>query len=84
MTEKGRWYACDEHLPTNPDAIYICYSEIHGIYHLGTFSPYRGWLDAGDQTRFNFISHWCDQELPLVYPLLRKFNHEAAEKYGIK
>lgn len=82
VDEKGRWYECSEHLPTDYNTIYIVYSAPFGDYYFSKFSPYSGWIW---KTRsFISITHWLDQKLPFKFELRQEYDPKIAEIYGIE
>lgn len=75
-----RWYPLSEHTPP-PDEFYKVYSEAMGCYYIARYNPYIGWTDIDGQ-RIAIITHWCDDEIYLPFPIRNQFNEEIAREYG--
>jgi hypothetical protein len=81
FTHKTFWPVA-EHQP-EIDRFVLCYSEVYGEYYIACFNPHQGWQNTRG-IDISYITHWCDEELYLPFPIINKFNPEIAEKYGYR
>lgn len=77
-----KWYQVSEHLPPE-GKLFMVYSEVHGKYYYASFCSARGWLDQ-DKCSMKIVTHWCDFELPMPFPVLEQPDEELAKKYGFQ
>ena len=75
-----QWIECEEHLPQDQE-LYYTYSAVHGRYQAAKWTPTRGWVDQTEGD-LRIITHWLDQKLPHIFPILGTADEEVAKKYN--
>jgi hypothetical protein len=76
------WTPVSESLPLDDKPV-VLYTEIWGVYDLGSFNPIWGWRALNGES-LKTVTHWLDADLQMPWPWANKFNEEVARTYGYK